>query len=226
MQRQLDPRSKLLILVIMNLLATFAQDVWIEFAYVFLLALCMVYQRQYKIAIGSVAGYGAVYLLTVFFVYLGGPVSIVMAAFMAFMRKVFPIFMGAKLLIDSGSGRVICALQKIHLPKTLVVGLTVCLRFFPTITEEFRAIQDAMRIRGIPFTFKNCLFHPAATTEFVLVPMISRLSLVADELSCAALTRGIESTRERTSYYELKIGFADLFVLALFTTLLAVAIFG
>lgn len=224
MQRQLDPRTKLLILVIMNLLATFAQVMWIEFAYVFLLALCMVYQRQYKAAAGCAAGYAAVYLLTWSLVYIGGSAAIVMASFMAFMRKVFPIFMGAKLLIDSGSGRVICALQKLHLPKTLIVGLTVCLRFFPTIAEEFRAIRDAMRIRGIPFNLKNCICHPAATTEFVLVPMISRLSLVADELSSAALTRGIEKNGKRTSYYELKIGFTDVLVLILFTALLVIAV--
>lgn len=45
---------------------------------------------------------------------------------------------------------------------------------------------------------------------------------VSDELSAAALTRGIEAPQHRTSYYELKIGWADA-VLFIFLFLLLLA---
>ena len=80
-----------------------------------------------------------------------------------------------------------------------------------------------MLVRGIPLNIKNSILYPAATTEFILVPLISRLSIVSDELSAAALTRGIEATQQRTSYYELKIGWADVALFILLFLLLLVA---
>lgn len=107
----------------------------------------------------------------------------------------------------------------------LIVSITVILRFFPTIAEEFRSIKSAMLVRGIPLNVKNSIIHPAATTEFVLVPLISRLSIVSDELSAAALTRGIEAPQDRTSYYELKIGVLDLIIFFMLFALLLIAYF-
>ena len=67
--------------------------------------------------------------------------------------------MAAKLLIHSPSGQLICALQKWHCPKVLIVSITVILRFFPTIAEEFRSIKSAMLVRGIPLNVKNSIIY-------------------------------------------------------------------
>lgn len=80
-----------------------------------------------------------------------------------------------------------------------------------------------MRIRGIPLNFKNAVCHPAATTEYLLVPMVARLSIVADELSGASIARGIERTGKRTSYYEMRFGVVDASALLAFLILLALA---
>ena len=52
--------------------------------------------------------------------------------------------------------------------------------------------------------------------ENLLVPVMSRLSIVADELSNAAVVRGMDSARPRTSYYDLRLRTADIVFLALF----------
>ena len=51
---------------------------------------------------------------------------------------------------------------------------------------------------------------------------MSRLSIVADELSNAAVVRGMDSSRPRTSYYDLRLRAADVVFLALFAATAAV----
>ena len=201
MTRMLDPRIKVVALLFVNLLMYSSITYWVEAICVLLITLGLLYQQQYKDVSISLTGYAVIAALT----FLMG------------------IFMAAKLLIHSPSGQLICGLQKWHCPKVLIVSVAVILRFFPTIAEEFRSIKNAMLVRGIPLNIKNSILHPAATTEFVLVPLISRLSIVSDELSAAALTRGIEATQQRTSYYELKIGWADVALFILLFLLLLVA---
>ncbi len=222
MTRMLDPRIKVMVLLFVNLLMYSSIAYWVEAVCVLAIALGLLYQQQYKDAAISLTGYGMIATLTFLMVIIGGRVSMAIGAFFLLVRKMFPVFMAAKLLIHSPSGQLICALQKWHCPKVLIVSITVILRFFPTLAEEFRSIKSAMLVRGIPLNVKNSICHPAATTEFVLVPLISRLSIVSDELSAAALTRGIEVPKKRTSYYKLRIGYPDVFLfLLLFLLLLA-----
>lgn len=54
-----------------------------------------------------------------------------------------------------------------------------------------------------------------------MVPVMSRLAIVADELSNAAIVRGIDSAAERTSYYELRFGPADALFAVLFAAVVA-----
>lgn len=223
MTRMLDPRIKVVALLFVNLLMYSSITYWVEAICVLLITLGLLYQQQYKDVSISLTGYAVIAALTFLMGIIGGEAAVAIGAFLLLIRKMFPVFMAAKLLIHSPSGQLICGLQKWHCPKVLIVSVAVILRFFPTIAEEFRSIKSAMLVRGIPLNIKNSILHPAATTEFVLVPLISRLSIVSDELSAAALTRGIEATQQRTSYYELKIGWADVALFILLFLLLLVA---
>ena len=216
----LDPRVKIGILCIVNLLVYFSIDYLLEVLCVLLTAGCLAYQRQYGAMIGYVILYAAVAALALLLVSAHGTAAIGFGAFLGMMRKMIPIFMAGTALLRSDSGQLICGLQKLHFPRPLVVALAVILRFFPTMKEEFLCIRDAMRIRGIPLTAGNCLRHPLKMMEFILVPLISRLAVVSDELSAAAITRGMESQSRRTSYYALQIGMADVLFLILFLALL------
>ena len=61
------------------------------------------------------------------------------------------------------------------------------------------------------------LRHPAATCEYVLVPLLLRCLLVADQLSVSAVSRGIQAPGIRGSYYEEKIKTADIIWLMVWT---------
>ena len=105
--------------------------------------------------------------------------------------------------------------------QTVVVALCVALRFFPTMGKEFSSVAEAMKVRGMALSPATVLRHPALTAENLMVPVMSRLAIVADELSNAAIVRGIDSAAARTSYYELRFGPADALFAALFGAVVA-----
>lgn len=80
---------------------------------------------------------------------------------------------------------------------------------------EFRAVIEALRVRGMAITLKSIVTQPVRVMENLLVPVMSRLSIVADELSNAAVVRGMDSSRPRTSYYDLRLRAADVVFLVL-----------
>lgn len=59
-----------------------------------------------------------------------------------------------------------------------------------------------------------------------MVPYLHRVSIVADELGDAVMARGVETTRRRGSYHELRIGALDVVVLAAALVLVAAAVAG
>ena len=111
--------------------------------------------------------------------------------------------------------------ERITMLQTVVVALCVALRFFPTMGKEFSSVAEAMKVRGMALSPATVLRHPALTAENLMVPVMSRLAIVADELSNAAIVSGIDSAAARTSYYELRFGPADALFAALFGAVVA-----
>ena len=98
------------------------------------------------------------------------------------------------------------------------------LRFAPTLGQEFGAVLDAMKVRGIALSPARVLRHPVQVIENLLVPVVGRVGIVADELANAAAVRGIDAPNRRTSYYELRIGVVDALLLVYFVALAGVSV--
>ena len=79
-------------------------------------------------------------------------------------------------------------------------------RFFPTIVEEYGAIGDAMRMRGIRFGGGK----PAKMLEYRMVPLMISCVKIGDELSAAALTRGLGAPVRRTNICQIGFGLFDI----------------
>ena len=86
----------------------------------------------------------------------------------------------------------ISGMEKMHIPQNITIPFAVVFRFFPTIADEYRSIRDAMRMRGI--SFKN---GPLAMIEYRLIPLIVSIVKIGDELSAAAVTRGLGGTKSK-----------------------------
>ena len=87
-----------------------------------------------------------------------------------------------------------------HLPQGLIIPLTVTLRYFPALREEVGYIRDAMKLRDI---------QGLQRLECLLVPIMFKATATAEELSAAAVTRGIENPKPKTSLVTLRLGWAD-----------------
>ena len=98
------------------------------------------------------------------------------------------------------------ALRKWHIPQGLIIPLSVTVRYFPALKEETGYIRDAMKLRNI---------HGTQKIECLLVPTMISATTTAEELSAAAVTRGIENPAPKTSMIEMKFGVQDFVCLAI-----------
>ena len=71
-------------------------------------------------------------------------------------------------------------------------------------------IKKAMKMRGLTPSLKGFLKAPAINIECVYVPLMMSGARRADELSAAAISRGIENPAKRTSYQLIGFKTADV----------------
>ena len=105
------------------------------------------------------------------------------------------------------------AMQKMHVPDGITISLAVVMRFFPTIMEEYSAISDAMKMRGISLGGGSA----AKMVEYRMIPLLFSCVNIGDELSAAAITRGLGGTVKRTSVEELRLNIGDWLLITAFT---------
>ena len=106
-------------------------------------------------------------------------------------------------------GAYISAFTAMRLPGEVVIPMAVMFRFVPTMTEEWQAVSQALRLRGLGATGINSILHPMRLLEFLLVPFLLQCSEVVDEMSAAVMARGFDKEQPRTNYLELKLGALD-----------------
>jgi energy-coupling factor transport system permease protein len=221
MKLSLDPRAKLLILVLVNVFIITSPDLRTEAVGVGMIALTILAMGAWRSAVKAVLIYagmlGALYLCALF---PNNLVTAVVSMILVCFRKIAPtLFFAGGMIATTKVGELVSAMQRLRIPKPVVITFAVTLRFFPTAREEFAAIRDAMRLRGIGLSAGNVLTRPLTVMECVLIPMMMRCATIAEELSAAAVTRGIESDGRRTSLSELRMRAPDYLASALFVAL-------
>ena len=91
------------------------------------------------------------------------------------------------------------------MPDGIAVSLAVVMRFFPTIKEEYSSINDAMRMRGVMLCGGNVI----KMIEYRMIPLLFSCVNIGEELSAAAITRGLGGDVKRSSVIELKLSLTD-----------------
>ena len=223
---QLDPRTKLLLLLTITTLMFSTSNEGIMNLVKPLLSLVpfilILSERRFQTAAKYLILYAACFALErVALIWASGLPSFVLLAVTSIMTRFAPgIMMGAYLIASTSVSEFIGAMERMHLTEKIVIPLSVIFRFFPTVSEEYQAIRDAMKMRGIRFGGKN----PFLMVEYRLVPLIVSVVKIGDELSAAALTRGLGAPGRRTNL--CRIGFhaqdlmAALFCVACFALFL------
>ncbi len=203
----LDPRTKLLMLITVTslMLSTGNSGVMnlVKPVLSILPFVLLLTEGRWKTAVKYLLLYALCFALERAALYRmsGLPAFLTLAVCSVMTRFAPGIMMGAFLIASTSVSDFIAAMKRMHLSEKIIIPLSVIFRFFPTIREENAAITDAMRMRGIRFGGK----HPGKMLEYRLVPLMISVVKIGDELSAAALTRGLGAPVHRTDI--CKIGF-------------------
>ena len=103
------------------------------------------------------------------------------------------------------------AMNRIHMPRGLSISMAVMMRFFPTLKEEYGFISDAMKMRGIRFGGGKV----SKMITYRLIPLLFSCINIGDELSAAAITRGLGAPVKRTDVCEIGFHREDIAVIIL-----------
>lgn len=219
----LDPRTKLALVLI---LAVFVmgglgggQLKPIKTVLSALPFLLLLIERQWKrFARGAamlIAGYGLLELmpllpgvLNYFALFCGGILT----------RFAVTVVMGEYLIATTSVSEFISAMERLHMPQTITIPMSVMFRLFPTIGTEWRSIRRAMRMRGIHLGGGK----GTQVLEYQLVPMMTSTVRIGEELSASALTRGLGAPTRRTNICRIGFRLQDAAALlgCLFTVLI------
>ncbi len=216
-----DPRTKMLLLFLCVLTSALAPSLSYECVLVILIAVfgCLSGKLRYSLAWFLV--FMAFYSFTVFYMSAGeGMILTMFTAWMGLFYKVYPCGMLAGIIVSTTKVSVfLSAMNKVHVPRKIVIPLAVMLRYMPTIREDWHYIKDAMRLRDVTPSIKGFLTHPGMSVECLYVPLMMAASKAADELSIASVTRGIENPNPRTCLVQIRFGYQDVVSLLCFLAL-------
>ena len=148
-------------------------------------------------------------------------INMISVLLIAMVIRLFPIFMLGYYIIESTkTDEFVAAMENWHVPQAFIIPISVVFRFIPTLGEESAAITDAMRMRGIQFGTKKFWQAPTAILEYRVVPLMLSVVKIGDELSAAALTRGLGGLKHRTTISNIGFTFCDAIIALLSVGLL------
>ena len=121
-------------------------------------------------------------------------------------------------------GQMKAALCAVHLPRVFVDALVVAFRVLPTVGAEAVAIREAMEMRGVDLGIRGIIRHPLVIAERFLVPLLSSIARVADDLAASSVVRGLGGPTRPTSLTRLRTTVWDAVTLACVAGVIAIEI--
>ncbi|MEM7118308.1 MAG: energy-coupling factor transporter transmembrane component T [Chloroflexota bacterium] len=190
----LDPRTKLLLLLLVNVLMySYGSNLYLWAAVAFA-ALLLLLAGAFRPLVALIIFYTILYAIDFVMGFAPPNVRSMWAGLSLSFFIFLPFFMYSILLFATTSiGDAAAAFSKWRTPNFILIPLLVLFRFIPTIRQEFRAITNAMRLRGAVGNG-----NPLKTIEYIYVPLLLSLVKTGEELTLASLTRGLGLHPDRT----------------------------
>ena len=229
MNQSFDPRTKIIcILLVVVCTAYIPSLAWenalIVFICIFGILNCVA-PFAVKFGIFYFAVYGMWQWVMINAVTGSGVVATSAMAWLSLVFKLMPCCMISAIAIKTTKiNEFLTAMSKSKVPKQVTIPLAVLLRYLPTVREDWGYIKDAMILRGVTPSLIGFLKNPATTVECLYVPLLITASGCADEISLAAVTRGIENPNKRTSIAILKLRVTDYLAIGAFAIMTALIV--
>ncbi|MEM8858685.1 MAG: energy-coupling factor transporter transmembrane component T, partial [Chloroflexota bacterium] len=172
---------------------------------ILLAAVLLLLARAFRLVIGMLVFYAVLYGIDFALSFAPQAVQPVWGALSLPFFIFLPFFMFGILFFGTTKiGDAAAAFQKWRMPNFLLIPMLVLFRFIPTIRQEFRAITNAMRLRGAVGNG-----NPFKTIEYIYVPLLFSLVKTGEELTLASITRGLGLHRDRTYVDDPQLGWLD-----------------
>lgn len=213
----LDPRTKMAVLLTIAIFILGGTYESIMQYYIMVLAaiplVLLVSAKKWKATVLYLLIYGGSWCLEMYGIpQLTGAANYAAVAVVGILLRFTPsVVMGYFVVTTTTVSEFIAAMERLHLPRQITIPMSVMFRFFPTVAEEWGAIGDAMRMRGIRLRGGNL----ASVLEYCLVPMMICSVKIGEELSAAALTRGLGGPVKRTNICQIGFHIQDIFFLCI-----------
>ncbi len=171
----LDPRTKLLLILLCVLSAMSAPSLYFQFALAALIGVLSALCGRWRYALRGIIAYALICMFTVWCMgVLHGTWRAMFVAFLGLVHKVYACGMLAGLVISTTKvGEFLSAMARLRISKKLTIPIAVMLRYLPTIREDWRFIKDAMRLRDVSPTLWGFLKAPAMTVNCIYVPLLT-----------------------------------------------------
>lgn len=131
-----------------------------------------------------------------------------------FCLKIYPgFFVGYYLIAYTKVNDFIGALAQLKVPQVFIIPIAVIFRFFPTFVEEKKAINMALKMKQL--TGVKRLIHPLESLRFFFIPLLMSMIRIADDLSIAAMTKGLSIKQKRTLLKQFKFKIWDYLLILL-----------
>lgn len=209
----LDPRSKLFLLLLANLMLFFHAGAVTEGICTFLFLIPFFLSDKVKTGIRFAVLYFVLLAIDLSVTPSDGSNILLnfAALFSSGIRMMLPcIITGSYVFTTTSMSEFIAALRLLHIPESLIITCSVVVRFFPSVKEDYSHIRDAMALRGIAEDRTYFIKHPSQSLEYILMPLLMNASSVAQDLSIAALTKGIGIRKAHTSICKLQLKSSDI----------------
>ena len=234
---KLDPRTKLLALLVLNALVMRASPTSTLLAVQLLAVVALAWEVGGRAAVRTGLGclvcdvfsLGSPFLVA-WLEGVGSPRSVVLVigtcAAIAFWFARFFAGFGLALYVyrTMRIGQMKAALRAVHLPRVFVDALAVAFRVIPTVGSEAVAIREAMEMRGVDLGIRGVLRHPLVIAERFLVPLLSSIARVADDLAASSVIRGLGGKARPTSLTRLRATAWDVLALACVAGVIAIEV--
>ena len=234
---RLDPRTKLLALLVLNALVMRASPTSTLLAVQLLAVLALLCEVSGTTAART--GFGCLVcdafslgspLFVAWLEGMGAPRGVVLVigtcSAIAFWFARFFAGFGLALYVyrTTRIGQMKAALRAVHLPRVFVDALAVAFRVIPTVGSEAVAIREAMEMRGVDLGIRGVLRHPLVIAERFLVPLLSSIARVADDLAASSVIRGLGGPTRPTSLTRLRASVWDVLALVCVAGVIAIEV--
>ena len=217
----LDPRSKLLILVLFSVVVMIdivdgpAYIVRIIMTFIPVFLVCL--EGEIRIGARFTVLFIAASLLQNYTQQNIGGIARMLVLFLCYMITQFVSVMITVWYFISTTriSEFMAAMNRMHAPQGLSISIAVMMRFFPTLAEEYRSIRDAMKMRGVQFGGGKV----TKMVTYRLIPLLFSSISIGDELSAAAITRGLGAPVKRTNVCEIGFHIHDFLIIMVMSSM-------